>query len=310
MKLLTTIEECRQFREEHSGKTLALIPTMGALHDGHLTLLEQAKEKADVVMVSIFVNPLQFGPNEDFERYPRPLEDDLEKCQSMGINAVFNPSSEQLYPNGQHSLTQIMPPAHLTDKLCGKSRPGHFVGVATVVQKLFAITQPDIAVFGKKDAQQLKIIEQMVIDLNLPITIVPAPTARAASGLALSSRNDYLRTELEQKAALVPFTVLSHIKSLTEQQNNLKQSKSFKKIAQQVWQQTLDTLKLDEKTITLDYLEAVDTRTFNTVDILDEYSKVLIACKIGKTRLIDNIDIIETGSEKTKQHTQPVACAV
>ncbi len=284
MELIKSIESCRAFRKTHQNKTLALIPTMGALHDGHLTLLEKAKQHADIVMVSIFVNPLQFGPNEDFERYPRPLEADLDKCRQMEVDAVFNPAAETLYPLGSEPITQVIPPERLTNILCGKNRPGHFQGVSTVVMKLFNIVQPDMAIFGEKDAQQLKIIEQMVEDLNLPIQIIPAPTARASSGLALSSRNHYLKTALEKQAALVPSTVLNAIKQNTGHPD-------FKTLAKTLWIDTLESLALTEETVTLDYLEAVNKKTFEPVNTLEANTKVLIACKISQTRLIDNVDI-------------------
>jgi len=297
MQVITDIADCRAFRQTHQGKTLALIPTMGALHDGHLTLLTKAQSHADVVMVSIFVNPLQFGPNEDFERYPRPLEADLAKCQQMGIDAVFCPTAEALYPNGQSHLTQVLPPDGLADQLCGKSRPGHFVGVATIVLKLLNIVQPDIAIFGEKDAQQLKIVSQMVSDLNLPISIVPATTARQTSGLALSSRNDYLTNDLEKQAALVPWQVLSRIKTLALTALDTQNTVDFRVISHNVFENTLASLNLSPDVVELDYLEAVNRFTFEPVKQLNRFSKVLIACKIGKTRLIDNIDIDSTVSD-------------
>jgi len=189
MQRLETVAAARGFRRRHRDETIALVPTMGALHRGHLALIAKAKELEDRAVVSIFVNPLQFGPNEDFNRYPRTLEADLAACAELGVDAVFIPSVEEMYPQGQEHLVQVVPPESLTGFLCGKYRPGHFTGVATVVLKLFNIIQPDVAVFGEKDAQQLTVIKRMVRDLNLPVDIVGHPTLREESGLVMSSRN-------------------------------------------------------------------------------------------------------------------------
>ena len=182
------------------GRRIAFVPTMGNLREGHLTLVRKAREHADLVVVSIFVNPMQFGPNEDFHRYPRPLQDDLKLCSNAGVNLVFNPSVEEMFPA---DFTTVVEVNGLTNNLCGKSRPGHFKGVTTVVMKLFGQVQPDIAYLGQKDAQQALVIKRMARDLDLPVDIVICPTLREADGLAMSSRNRYLQPEERAQATVL-----------------------------------------------------------------------------------------------------------
>jgi len=199
MRLFTTTAGLFCYLERHrQGKEVGLVPTMGALHAGHLSLIERARRENAIVIVSIFVNPLQFGPTEDFQCYPRQLEEDRQLCEQLGVDAIFSPTPMELYGNrlptsdGGTELTQVVPPAAMTSVLCGRSRTGHFQGVATVVTKLLNLVQPERAYFGQKDAQQLAIIRRLVTDLNLPVAIVACPIVREESGLALSSRNQYL----------------------------------------------------------------------------------------------------------------------
>ena len=199
--LVHTIKEVREQIKEwkKAGLTVGLVPTMGALHNGHLSLIKKAVEKCDKVVVSVFVNPIQFCPGEDLDKYPRTLEADQKLCESNGVNIVFAPTPSEMYGDCQMRtndfLTYVIPPFFYVNKLCGKSRVGHFDGVCTVVNKLFNIVQPDFAFFGQKDAQQLIIIKKMVKDLNIPVEIIPCPIVREESGLALSSRNKYLSEE-------------------------------------------------------------------------------------------------------------------
>ncbi|HEY9665310.1 MAG TPA: pantoate--beta-alanine ligase, partial [Coleofasciculaceae cyanobacterium] len=210
MRLFTTIAGLRCYLERYrGGKDVGLVPTMGALHAGHFSLIQRARQENSLVIVSIFVNPLQFGPTEDFQRYPRQLEQDRQHCEQLGVDAIFAPTVTELYgdnpPNSTISceLTQVVPPATMMSVLCGPSRQGHFQGVATVVTKLFNLVQPERAYFGQKDAQQVAIIQQLVADLNLPVTIVPCPIVREESGLAYSSRNQYLTSARKAQAPIL-----------------------------------------------------------------------------------------------------------
>ena len=216
--LVHTIKEVREQIKEwkKAGLTVGLVPTMGALHNGHLSLIKKAVEKCDKVVVSVFVNPIQFCPGEDLDKYPRTLEADQKLCESNGVNIVFAPTPSEMYGDCQMRtndfLTYVIPPFFYVNKLCGKSRVGHFDGVCTVVNKLFNIVQPDFAFFGQKDAQQLIIIKKMVKDLNIPIEIIPCPIVREESGLALSSRNKYLSEE-DKIQALALSKILNNIKN-------------------------------------------------------------------------------------------------
>ncbi len=296
LSLLKTLEALKTWRSGLSaGQRVVLVPTMGALHDGHMALVKRAKAIGDKVIVSIFVNPLQFRPSEDFNQYPRPLEADLAKCQAVGVDAVFLPMDTEMYPDGREHVTRVIPPASLIQQLCGQSRPGHFEGVATVVMKLFQLVQPTHAVFGEKDAQQLAVIQQMVRDLNIPVEIVPHPTVRNASGLALSSRNQYIDTPEKQAAALLLWRVLTgiaehyHAAAFEE-----KMEKAVAKVVMtRVYQTMLAEMGLAQADwVTLDYLEAVDRETFLPALHLNENTKVLMAVKIGEVRLIDNLNLI------------------
>ena len=264
------------------GATIGLVPTMGALHNGHLSLIKKAKETCDKVVVSVFVNPIQFGPSEDFDKYPRTLEADNELCNKENVDIVFAPSANEMYGEGQRlsndTLTYVCPPFFYVNTLCGKSRPGHFDGVCTVVNKLFNIVQPDKAFFGQKDAQQVIIIKKMVKDLNIPVEIIQCPIVREDSGLALSSRNKYL-TETGKKDALALSKILNNIKlcynkGITDIQALKETSYSF----------------LTEKH-DLEYLEFVDKNTLEQKEKADNETLVLIACRVEGVRLIDNIYI-------------------
>ena len=216
--LVHTIEEVREKVKEwkKEGLTVGLVPTMGALHNGHLSLIKKSVEKCDRTVVSVFVNPIQFCPGEDFEKYPRTLEADKKLAEDAGVDIVFAPSPAEMYGQGNimssDFLTYVIPPFFYVNKLCGKSRVGHFDGVCTVVNKLFNIVQPDFAFFGEKDRQQLIILQKMVKDLNIPVTIIPCPIVRENDGLALSSRNKYL-SETDRKEAVVLSRIIFNIKS-------------------------------------------------------------------------------------------------
>ena len=284
MKICTTIDDMRAASRalRRKGKRLGFVPTMGALHDGHLSLVRAAKAQCDLVTVSIFVNPLQFGPNEDLAQYPRPFEPDCEMLEKEGVDLLFAPTPEEIYPAGAVTYVTV---EVLSDKLCGKSRPGHFRGVTTVVAKLFHIIAPDLAFFGQKDAAQAAIIRRMVQDLNLPVQIVVRPIVREPDGLAMSSRNAYLIPE-ERRSSSVLYRALSDIKSRFDQ----GERNAGKLIADGV-----QVLK-SEPCVRLDYLEIVDPGTLDPLNTVDGPALVAIAAFVGKTRLIDNIVLDATRS--------------
>lgn len=276
-QVIETISTLRErlalVRSERS--TVGLAPTMGALHAGHRKLIEQARSECDWVVVSIFVNPLQFGPSEDFRNYPRDMAADLDICEQLGVDTVFAPSAGVMYPAEQRTFVQV---EGLGDYLCGPHRPGHFRGVATVVLKLFNIVQPDRAYFGEKDAQQLKIIERMVGDLNLPLAIVSIPTVREQDGLAVSSRNRYMTSE-QRKAASVLY------RALTAARNQIENGENDPAAARQA---ALDILA-SEPRATVEYLEVVDPEELRPVSRIRGSTRVAAAVWIGSTRLIDNM---------------------
>ena len=270
-------EEVKKWRAE--GLKVGLVPTMGALHEGHLSLIKKAKAECDKVVVSVFVNPIQFGPSEDFDKYPRTLDADMKLCDGEGVDIVFAPTPKEMYGDCRLSndcLTYVCPPYFFVDKLCGKSRVGHFDGVCTVVMKLFNIVQPDCAFFGQKDAQQVIIIKKMVNDLNIPIEIIQCPIVREESGLALSSRNKYL-SEQGKKDALVLSQILNNIKSCYK-----KGITNVSALKETIYSYL--TEKHD-----LEYIEILDRNTLEEqVDANDE-SIALIACRVENVRLIDNV---------------------
>ncbi len=262
--------------QKKRGKRIGFVPTMGALHEGHLSLIRLANKHSDFVVVSIFVNPTQFGPKEDYKKYPRNLKKDAALCQSAGADLIFAPSPEEIYPKGFSTYVNV---EHLTQGLCGASRPGHFRGVATVVSKLFNIVQPDAAVFGQKDAQQLAVIRQMTKDLDLPVKIIGAPIVREADGLAMSSRNAYLTPE-ERKQAVA----LSRALKLAELKvrNGVKDVKVIKV-------EIVKLLKHDAPLGKIDYIEIVDNGTLEPVKRIRENTLIALAVKFPSARLIDNI---------------------
>lgn len=273
MKILNTIAEMRALRRESA--SLAFVPTMGNLHEGHLSLVEIARQHADVVVVSIFVNRLQFGQGEDFERYPRTFQADCDKLRAAGCNAVFAPDENELYPQPQQYFIE---PPPIANELCGAHRAGHFRGVTTVVNKLFNIVQPDVAVFGKKDFQQITILRQMVEQLAMPITIIPGETGRAEDGLALSSRNGYL-SEAERAEAPRIFRNLARIRAAIELGRRDFQTLETEAVAD-----------LNAHGWLVDYVEVRNALSLLPAQAVDKHLVVLAAAKLGKTRLIDNLE--------------------
>ncbi|AEV68719.1 pantoate--beta-alanine ligase [Acetivibrio clariflavus] len=277
MKLVNKISDLKIIIKSNKsmGKTIGFVPTMGYLHEGHLSLARRSVQENDFTVMSIFVNPTQFGPNEDFERYPRDLERDLAMAESVGVDVVFAPSVEEMYPDGYKTYVNV---EDITGVLCGRSRPGHFRGVTTVVNKLFNIVEPDKAYFGQKDAQQVVVVKKMVRDLNMNLEVVACPIVREPDGLAMSSRNTYLSSE-ERKAALI----LS--KSLFEAEELIKQGeRSGKKIAEYI-EGRIKTEKLAE----IDYVEVVSADSLEKLEELKGNVLIALAVKFGKTRLIDNV---------------------
>ena len=278
MKSFQSPQDMQQYTLElrAQGKRIGFVPTMGYLHEGHLSLLEIAKKHCDVIGASIFVNPTQFGPNEDFSKYPRDEKGDIQKLESVKTDFLFLPTPQNMYPEGFQTNVNL---GEITKGLCGAHRPGHFDGVATVVLKLFNIVQPHVSVFGEKDFQQLAVIRKMAEDLNLPIKIMGAPTARAADGLALSSRNVYLSAE-ERKQALTLYQSILLVQKLYKSGEN-KVSKILSEVK-----------KLFEAfPCQIDYIEIVDSKTLKSLELIDRPARYLVAVKIGKTRLIDNASV-------------------
>lgn len=269
----------RQWRQ--AGESVAFVPTMGNLHAGHLDLVTRADALADRTVASIFVNPLQFGPREDYAAYPRTLERDYAELQSVGTDMLFAPPVQVIYPQGQQNVTRVHVP-QLSDILCGAFRPGHFDGVATVVAKLFNLVQPDFAVFGKKDYQQWRLIESMVSDLAIPVSIVGAPTVREQDGLAMSSRNQYLSSE-ERRRAPALYRCLSGIRDRL-----LEGSRDFGRLQAEALRQ-LESLGFKPQ-----YVEIRNSRNLAPPDELTSEYVVLAAAYLGRTRLIDNVEIPPT----------------
>jgi pantoate--beta-alanine ligase len=274
----TTVEELRRLRAS-TPASVALVPTMGALHAGHVSLFESARAAGHAVTVSIFVNPTQFGPNEDFNRYPRPIEQDLAACRRAGVTAVFHPSVEEIYPPGQPECLVTVPA--LADILEGAHRPGHFAGVCRVVAKLFNLVQPDVAYFGQKDYQQLRIIEAMARDLAMPVRIVGCPTVREPQGLAMSSRNAYL-TDEQRHQALAIYRSLGIAKALV--QGRQERDPSVVESAMQ--------RELRDNGLQVDYAVVRDARTLAPLQRIEPRGSdvvALVAARVGNVRLIDNM---------------------
>jgi pantoate--beta-alanine ligase len=266
----------------HAGKRVGFVPTMGALHAGHLSLVRAARSRCDVVVVSIFVNPTQFGPNEDFSKYPRTFDSDCAMLEKEKADYVFHPSVEEMYP--AHATTWVTVEG-LSEKLDGGSRPGHFRGVTTIVSKLFHVVQPDMAFFGQKDAAQAAIIQKMVRDLDFDLEIVVCPTVREADGLAMSSRNAYLNPE-QRRQATVLYRTLMRLQMLVDKGE--RKSETLIAAGKQ--------LMAEEPSVRLDYLEIVDPDTLDPVTEIGRSGLIAVAAWVGSTRLIDNIVVHETSA--------------
>ncbi|KAF2956602.1 pantoate--beta-alanine ligase [Marinitoga sp. 38H-ov] len=277
MEVIKTISEMKEIRNKfiREGKTIGFVPTMGYLHKGHLSLVEQARKDNDIVVVSIFVNPTQFGPNEDFDRYPRDLNRDLELLKPYNVDYIFNPEVEEIYAKNYSTYVEE---TKLTKVLCGKSRPGHFKGVTTIVNKLFNIVRPTKAYFGQKDAQQFRVLRKMVDDLNMDVEMIEMPIIREEDGLAMSSRNIYLNSE-ERKQALALSKSLKKAKELYE--NGERDTKKIKEEMKRVFDKN--------PLVKIDYIEIVDEYNLENVDIIEKKVLVAVAAFVGKARLIDNI---------------------
>jgi len=277
MKICTTIQEMRSVSRaaQSAGHRLGLVPTMGALHEGHLSLVRAAQTHSNVVAVSIFVNPLQFGPNEDFSQYPRTFDRDREFLEKEGVDLIFAPSAAEMYPNGAVTYVNV---EGLSDRLDGKSRPGHFRGVMTVVAKLFHIIAPDVAFFGQKDAAQIAVIRRMVRDLDMAVEIVACPIVREPDGLAMSSRNAYLNREQREQALVLH-------RALVEVEERFNQGE---RNAPCLIETGANVLR-QEPTVRADYLELVNPDTLEPAATVTQDALVAIAAYLGTTRLIDNV---------------------
>ncbi|MGD9242339.1 MAG: pantoate--beta-alanine ligase [Desulfobacterales bacterium] len=284
VKVIPTVKQMQERAESLrlDGRRIACVPTMGFLHDGHLSLMRIAKQRADVLVVSVFVNPAQFGPEEDFETYPRNLERDLELCAKEDVDIVFTPETGALYSDDYQSYVKL---EHLPHHLCGLSRPVFFTGVATVVCKLFNIVRPHIAVFGEKDYQQLLIIRRMVQDLNFNIEIIGGPIVREKDGLAMSSRNAYLTPD-QRPAALTLYRSLVQARKRVE---------TGERDAARILKEVRDLITAQPET-DIDYLSICDPETLIDVERIDRTALMALAVKVGKTRLIDNTILPDSSS--------------
>ena len=267
----------RLFKE--NGLNIGFVPTMGCLHEGHLNLIKKSLESCDRTVVSIFVNPTQFGSNEDLESYPRQLQSDIKKLKEVGVDVLFHPTNEEMYPSGHRTYLQVK---KITKSLCGKSRPNLFNGVSTVVLKLFNIVQPNKAYFGEKDWQQLAVIEALVEDLNLDIALIRVPIVREADGLAISSRNCYLSPQER-------ITALSLSRALKQALNIIRQGTTSAKVISHLIQQCL----LEKGGVEIDYISICDPKSFKEKEQICDRTLIALAVKIGKSRLIDNCIIEE-----------------
>ncbi len=293
MKIVSDIREMQQlagyYRQQ--GKTIGFVPTMGYLHEGHLSLMRRARPQCDILVVSIFVNPTQFGPNEDFERYPRDFERDERLCREVGVDVVFYPAADAMYPRPYLTYVHV---EKLSETMCGASRPGHFRGVTTVVTKLFNIVQPHIAVFGQKDYQQSLIIRQMVRDLNFDVQIDVAPIVREADGLAMSSRNKYLSPE-ERQQALVLYRSLTRAEELIREGERNADALL----------QAMKTVISEAPDARIDYIAIVDAETLEPLSTVRHNTVIALAVYIGTTRLIDNTWIREKDGKLVGQLVSP-----
>ncbi len=278
MLIIKDIESLKAFVAMHKklGHRLGFVPTMGFLHEGHLSLMTMAKSENDVVIASVYVNPTQFGPNEDYDAYPRDEKRDTQLMETVGIDACFFPDNAMMYPHGYQTYIETQGP--LVKRLCGAKRIGHFKGVTTIVGKLFNLVQPDRAYFGQKDAQQVAVIQRMVDDLNFPVTVVPCPIVREADGLAMSSRNKYLRAEARQQALVLKRAL----------DRALERIAMGEKSAEQIEKAMLSTiLKADKARI--DYIDIVNRDTLEPISTLQGRVLIALAVFIDDTRLIDNV---------------------
>jgi pantoate--beta-alanine ligase len=278
MQTFTNVTEMQEWckQQKRAGKTIGLVPTMGYLHQGHMALVREARHRCDIVIVSIFVNPIQFGVGEDFEEYPRDLAKDSLLLEEGRADAIFAPSIKEMYPSGYNSFVEVL--GEISQKLCAKSRPGHFRGVTTVVSKLFHICLPDYAFFGQKDAQQVTIIEKMVRELNFPLNIVRVPIVREEDGLALSSRNVYLNTEQRKQALVLN-------RSLYAAQDLIKSGERSVTKVKSLLEQTIKT----SPDANIDYAEIYDASDLSELEEIKGRVLIALAVKFGKTRLIDNL---------------------
>ena len=273
-------KRCEEIRR--AGKSIALVPTMGFLHDGHLELMREGKRLADILVISIFVNPTQFGPAEDYQDYPREMEGDLKKAEGVGVDILYTPSAEEMYPEGFQTKVVV---ERVTKHLCGLSRPGHFEGVATVVAKLFNITKPHIAIFGQKDFQQLTVIRLMVRDLNMDIEIIGMPTIREPDGLAMSSRNKYLNAEERESALCLKKSIDMTLDLIKEGERDAE-----------ILRSSIREFILRHPFVDIDYVSICDPFSLDEIETIQEKALLAIAIKVGKTKLIDNwqIDLSES----------------
>lgn len=276
MKVIKKIDELRaELKQYRHKKTIGFVPTMGYFHEGHLSLMDRAKAEADIVVVSLYVNPTQFGPNEDLDVYPRDFDRDERLAIEHGVDIMFYPDNSEMYPEGYKTYVYT---EDLSRKLCGKSRANHFQGVTTIVTKLFNIVQPDIAVFGQKDHQQAIILQRMVDDLNIPVKMIVSPIVRESDGLAMSSRNKYLSQEERTQAVILSQSLKNAKKSVENGQTD----------ATVIRQQIIDQIKTSPLA-KIDYVEVVNTKDLNEVKTIEPGTFAAVAVFFGKTRLIDNV---------------------
>ena len=277
MEIIASPAEMQRWSEDarRRGETLAFVPTMGFLHEGHLTLMREGRARATRLASSLFVNPTQFGPNEDFSRYPRNFEGDCELMRTVPVDVLFAPEPEVMFPAGSQTWVEA---TEVTRGLCGDHRPGHFRGVTTVVAKLFNIVKPHVALFGEKDFQQLRAIQRMVVDLNFDVEIVPVATVREADGLAMSSRNAYLAPEERQRALALNRSLQAAGECVRQ---GARTTAQLARAARALLERTPD--------LEIEYVEAVDAETLRPMEKLDRAVVVAIAARVGKTRLIDNL---------------------
>lgn len=283
MKIIESVGKMKEASKAFNtkGKKVAFVPTMGYLHDGHLSLMKKGRDLGDILVVSVFVNPTQFGRGEDFERYPKDIARDKELCEGVGVDVLFVPSAEEMYPGGYQTYVDV---EGVTKNLCGKARPGHFRGVATVVTKFFNIVRPHRALFGEKDFQQLVIIKRLVKDLDMDVEVIGMPIVREAGGLAMSSRNSYL-SDKERRAALSIYRALKSAREVFDE---------GERSAKVILNEAKRVIEI-EPMVVLDYLNLVEANTLEELDRVEGEALLAMAVWVGKTRLIDNIILRKEG---------------